>query len=490
MRALIGVAGLALMLGACGNDGTPVFTPSPQASPLPGGGPPTPTPTPPSTPPSASCSLEARQAWVEAEIREFYLFPELLPASVNAAQFATVDGLVNALTATARAQGKDRFFTFVTSIAEEDAFFGTGGTAAFGIRLQSQTNPGRLFVADAFEGAPALAAGIDRGTGILAIGQNEATLSNVASFLDSSGGLGGVNAALGPAVAGVQRTLRVADLDGTVRVVTLTKAEFEIAPVSSRFGVRVINADGMRTGYVNLRTFIGTSEPALREAFAELRRDGVRQFIIDFRYNGGGLVRIAELMGDLLGGNRQASEVYNVETFRSSKSQFNFTKLFEPTGDSVSPLRIAFIGTDATASASELVINSFTPYFPAGSALIGSNTFGKPVGQIARDRAQCDDRLRVVAFASRNSAGRGDYFNGLASEVAASCAAEDDLRFAMGDPREASTAQALGFLAGRSCAAIGDTRSASLRGLAGARKRSFVQPAAPDVVSREVPGTF
>lgn len=484
MRALIGVAGLALLLGACGNDGTPVFTPSPQASPLPGGG-----PAPSPTPPSASCSLEARQAWVEAEIREFYVFPELLPASVNASQFATVDALVDALTATARAQGKDRFFTFVTSIAEEDAFFDSGSTAAFGIRLQNETSPARVTVADAFEGAPALAAGIDRGTEILAIGVNEAGLRSVAEIIAAEG-LAGVSAAFGPSTAGVQRTLRVRDVDGAERVVTLTKATFAIAPVSSRFGVRVIEADGTRTGYINLRTFVGTADPALREAFAQLRRDGVRQFIIDFRYNGGGLVRIAELMGDLLGGNRQASEVYNVETFRSSKSQFNFTKLFEPTGDSVSPLKIAFIGTGATASASELVINSFTPYFPTGSALIGSNTFGKPVGQIARDRAQCDDRLRVVAFASRNSAGRGDYFNGLASEVAASCAAEDDLRFAMGDPREASTARALDFLAGRSCAALSDTRTASLSGLAGARKRSFVQPAAPDVVSREVPGTF
>ncbi len=426
---------------------------------------------------------------MESEIREFYLFPELLPASINASQFSTVDGVVDALTAEARAQGKDRFFTFVTSIAEEDAFFGSGSTAAFGIRLQNEISPARVTVADAFEGASALAAGIDRGTEILAIGTNEATLRSVADIIAAEG-LAGVSAAFGPATAGIQRTLRVRSLDGAERVVTLTKTEFDIAPVSSRFGVRVIERDGERTGYINLRTFVSTADPALRQAFAQLRRDGVRQFIIDFRYNGGGLVRIAELMGDLLGGNRSRSEVYNVETYRPSKSQFNFTKLFEPTGDSVSPLKIAFIGTDATASASELVINAFTPYFPDGSALIGGNTFGKPVGQIARDRAECDDRLRVVAFAGRNAAGRGDYFNGLAGEVAASCAAEDDLRFAMGDPREASTARALDFLAGRSCAAIVGTRTASAERLASEPKRAFLPPVTPNVVSREVPGTF
>jgi hypothetical protein len=201
------------------------------------------------------------------------------------------------------------------------------------------------------------------------------------------------------------------------------------------------------------------------------------------------LVRIAEVMGDVLGGNRAASEVFNEERFRASKSEFDFTKLFAPTGESVSPLKLAFIGTGATASASELVINAFTPYFPDASVLVGENTFGKPVGQIARDRAICDDRLRVVAFAGRNAAGQGDYFDGLASEVPATCAAEDDLRFDMGDPREASTARALDFLAGRPCAPIVGTRTASLRGVS-ERRRAFVVPEAATVVSREVPGLF
>ena len=45
-----------------------------------------------------------------------------------------------------------------------------------------------------------------------------------------------------------------------------------------------------------------------------------------------------------------------------------------------------------------MVINTFVPYLGNNMALIGANTYGKPVGQIALDRAQCDDRLRVVAL--------------------------------------------------------------------------------------------
>ena len=65
-----------------------------------------------------------------------------------------------------------------------------------------------------------------------------------------------------------------------------------------------ISDGGRRVGYLNLRTFISTADPQLRSAFAQFRAQGVTELIVDFRYNGGGLVSIADLMGDLLGGNR------------------------------------------------------------------------------------------------------------------------------------------------------------------------------------------
>ena len=89
---------------------------------------PTPSPTP--TPTTAGCSLRERQDWVATQLREWYLFPELLPATLDPTPYSTVDAYLNALTATARAQSKDRFFTHLTSIAEENAFFSSGSTAS------------------------------------------------------------------------------------------------------------------------------------------------------------------------------------------------------------------------------------------------------------------------------------------------------------------------------------------------------------------------
>jgi C-terminal processing protease CtpA/Prc len=402
--------------------------------------------------------------------------------------YSSVDSYIDALTATARAQGRDRFFTYLASIREEDAFFDTGETAAFGIRLKTDLVARRVFVADAYEGAPALAAGFDRGIEILSIGASPATLRPVASIL-ADGGEAALSEAFGPATAGVSRAFGITGASGP-RELSVTKAAFDIQPVSSRFGSSVIAADGERVGYLNLRTFISPADPALRRAFADFRAQGITRFIIDYRYNGGGLVSIAELTGELLGDNRFASDVFGFTTFRPEKSINDERRTFQRQPQSVSPVRIAFIGTGDTASASELVINGMSPWLRGNIALVGANTFGKPVGQIARDRAACDDRLRVVAFKTENADRQGDYFDGLAGKVGASCQAEDDLSRQMGDPLEASTRAALDYLAGRSCAPIpaATIRSQSLD--TPRERRQLLAPDRRSVVQREVPGTY
>lgn len=474
------------MLSACGggggsNGGGTATTPPPIAS----------TPTPPPPPPtgvqtSSGCSIRERQDWAGAQLKEWYLFPETLPASLTPTQ-STVEDYIDALTANARAQGRDRHFTYLTSIKQENAFFSSGSSAGFGIRLGYDGTAKRLFVTEAYEGAPALAAGIDRGAEIVGIGTSASDIRTVTAIVNAEG-TAGLNAALGDATVGLTRVLRITDASGT-RDVKVTKADFELTPVSSRYGARIIDDGGKRVGYINLRTFISTADPALRSAFASFRAAGITEVVADFRYNGGGLVSIAELMGDLLGRDRSTSDVFSYTVFRPEKSSNNSTRYFMPQAQSIAPMKVAFIGTGGTASASELVINAFIPYLGAREGLIGTNTYGKPVGQIALDRAQCDDRLRVIAFATQNAARQGDYYNGLAGFVPASCQAPDDLAHPLGDPQEGSTRQALDFLAGKTCTPIpaGQVgRSVS----SAAAARTLLQPDRPSPVQREVPGTF
>ncbi len=435
--------------------------------------------------PIAGCSLVERQNWAFAQLNEWYLFPETLPASLNPAPYATVDAYIDALTATARGQRRDRFFTYLTSIAQENAFNSSGSSAGIGIRLSTDATTKKAFVSEAFEGAPGLAAGLDRGTEILAIGDTPTTLRTVTDIITADG-VGGVTSALGPTTAGVTRTLRIAITGGT-RNVTVTKADYSLTPISSRYGSVIINDGGKRVGYLNLRTFISSADGQLRTAFNSFRAAGITEFIIDFRYNGGGLLSTADLMGDLLGGNRSTFDIFDQVTYRPEKSSRNTIKRFSPQAESVSPVKIAFIGTTATASASELVINGLVPYLGTNVALIGTNTFGKPVGQIALDKPACDDRLRAIAFSIRNSANSDAYYDGLATAVRSTCAATDDVTKPLGSAQEASVRQALDFLAGKTCTPIATGQaSLALR----ASTPQLLRPDVPTVSQREVPGLF
>jgi carboxyl-terminal processing protease len=467
---------LACVLAACGGggDGGSSRSPTPIAA----------TPSPGSTT-TAGCSILERQNWVGPQMLEWYLFLDLLPGALDPTNYATVDAYLDALTANARAQSKDRHFTYLTSIKAENAFYASGSSAGFGVRLSYDSPAGRLFVTEAFEDAPALTAGIDRGTEILAIGTSTSDLKTVASMF-AAGGAAAVSDALGAPTAGLTRVLRISS-GGVERVVSLTKADYSILPVSPRYGAKILDNGGTKVGYVNLRTFITPADPALRTAFDNFRAQGVTQVIVDLRYNGGGLVSIAKLMGDLMGANRGGS-VFSYTTFNSTKTSNNETAYFTPQTESIAPMKIAFIGTGGTASASELVINAFTPYLHANSALVGSNTYGKPVGQIALDRPECDDRLRVIAFRTENANHVGDYYTGLAGKVEASCQAADDILRPLGDPAEASVKGALDFLAGRACTPIPASGSQSAQSV-GAR-RGTLETLRPDTAQREVPGLF
>lgn len=481
-RPFSALAAMLAMLSACGGGGGSGGSASVGSGTSGGGG-------------GTGCTLRERQDWAAAQLREWYLFPETLSATLDPAPYATVSDYIDALTATARGQRRDRYFTYITSIAEENAFYNSGASAGFGIRLSYDTAANRVFVNEAFEGAPALAAGIDRGAEILAIGTDAANLRTTASLM-ASGGAGAVTDALGPTTAGTTRVLRISDPTGT-RNLTVTKATYNLTPISNRYGVKVLNDGGRQVGYVNLRTFIDTADPALRAAFAQFRSAGITDVVIDLRYNGGGLVSIAKLFGDLLGRNRSTSDVFSLTTYRPEKSSRNSTDRFAPQSQSIAPTRIAFIGASGTASASELVINSMRPYLLNNAALVGTNTYGKPVGQIALDRSACDDRLRVIAFSTQNANNAGFYYDGLAPVMEQTCQASDDVAFPLGDAREASVARALDFLAGRSCtpiSAAADERTAALRDgepvALRDRQLELLTPDRPNTPQREVPGSF
>jgi C-terminal processing protease CtpA/Prc len=320
-----------------------------------------------------------------------------------------------------------------------------GTSIGFGVSIRTISNNTRIIVAQVFDSSAASDAGFVRGDEILAVGDSVANLQLASAVLASSGGITG---ALGPNTTGVSRVFRVRTPAGVTVDRTLAKREFNLNPVNI---VRVINRPGLPPiGYLSFRTFVSTADAQLRSAFASFRTAGARDIIIDLRYNGGGLVSTAELLLNLFAGDRTNQVAYTVK-FNPAKASSESTVRFANQPETANAQRIAFITTDGTASASELVINALAPY--ADVAIVGSKTFGKPVGQNAYDIASCDFRLRLVAFRSVNSAGNGDYYTGLpdAAFTDAYCSSIEDFQRPIGDDAEVMTSDALYWVNNGSC---------------------------------------
>jgi len=400
-----------------------------------------------------SCDPASQKEAVLATAREWYLYQELLPPAVDLAAYATPSDLLDALTAAARAQGKDRGWSYLTTLQATQQFFAEGQSVGFGIvTLARGTDPQqRLFLAQVIRGSAAAAAGFVRGDEILAIGDGPTALVPAADLL-AQGSLG---SAYGPAEVGVTRVFEVRTSAGAIEQRTVAKRLYSLDPLPS-YAIFPRPAPLAPAGYLSLRTFVSTAEAPLRQAFAAFQAAGVSDVAVDVRYNGGGLVSLAELLADH----------------------------FAAVPEAIAPTRIAFITTGATASASELVPNVLDPY--ASVALVGDRTYGKPVGQFLFGNPACGTTLALIAFRLVNASGNGDYFDGLPDPPGFRgplCQAPDDLGQPQESPLEASTAAALYWLENGTCPPAP----------AGARLRQatrFPSPPRPTPAQVAMPGLF
>ena len=197
-------------------------------------------------------------------------------------------------------------------------------------------------------------------------------------------------------------------------------------------------------GYLELATFISTADAEFETAFSAFRNAGVTDLILDLRYNGGGLVSTAELLSDYLGGDVAENLVFSRTEFNADRAAANNnTSFFARLVNSLNLSRLVVIATRATASASELVTNGMIPHVQV--AIVGDNTFGKPVGQIGLEF--CDKIMRPTSFRLANANGDGDYFDGLPAD----CPAADDLSVPIGDDLDPNMVAAMEYLNTGAC---------------------------------------
>jgi membrane-associated protease RseP (regulator of RpoE activity) len=399
--------------------------------------------SPSSSSSTPDCSVAGENAQILSAMRSWYYWYQSLSPNVNPAGYASPDALLDAL----RYQPLDRF-TYVTTQAADQSFYGAGQYAGFGLGL-SLSAANVLRVTRVFAGSPAAQAGLARGDTITAVNGTALATLIANKQLDN---------VLFVGAPGVSVTLTTVDLSGQSRTVSLTSAVVTEPTVEQ---TRTFTVGQQKVGYVLFNSFITPSKAALDQAVAGFAAQGVTQLVIDERYNGGGLLSVAAHLASLAAGNAYAGRTLGTLTFNSRHTDQNLNLIFETVNNPLNLTQVLFVTSGSTASASEFVINALSPYIHVTT--VGSATFGKPVGEIGLD--VCSDVLYPITFKIANVNGAGDYFDGLP----AACAAADDLTHALGDPAEASVAAALSVIstggcpAGTAAAARAEAQAQALR---------------------------
>ena len=341
---------------------------------------------------------------------DWYLWDDLLPAesSVDINAYATPEALLEYLTSF---QPLDSF-SFITTLEADQQFFGEGQFEGFGFSWRLLAADDMRFVR-VFADSPAGTAGMARGDRVLQMGGRTiadiTANEGVSTFLSNN--------------TSIDFLLR--RVDGSEYSAMLETGTVTIDPIPQW---RIIDAGGGRNvGYMELVSFISTADPVFDTVFSAFRTANVNEVILDLRYNGGGLVSTAELLGDYLGGDVAQNLTFSRTEFNAARAaDNNDEEFFERLGNSISLSRLVVIATRNTASASELVTNGLIPHVDV--QIVGDRTFGKPVGQIGLEF--CEQLLRPTAFKTVNADGDGEFFDGL--PLGADCAADDDLSIPVG----------------------------------------------------------
>ena len=429
-----------------------------------------------------ACGVAAQIDFVEAVTDSWYLWYDEM-TDVDKSDYASAEAYLDARLKPLLDDGRDRGFSYMTTITQDDTNISSGAYVGFGFRTSSTAT--QLLISDVFESGPAWAAGVRRGMELVAVdtGSGFETLDELSAREATSEEI------FGPGEVGVERTFRFVQNGAEVEI---SIAKDELAPPALAGEPLLIERAGLApVGYVHLRQFIVaalTPEEgfaSLSDATALFKEANVTDLIIDLRYNGGGLLSVADTMMDLLAGLTAEGEPSFKIQVNDQHPDFNEDTdnwgLFDELPETFSPIRIAFITSGSTASASELVINGLDPHVEV--VMVGENSFGKQVGQGRWDmhdsiegleREDCDVALRLTAFEIVNGENQGGYHQvGLEGTGRFTlCAAQDDIFNAFGDPQETLVATALDWLETGAC----PTNASAGTSAAMANQRSLLPP--------------
>jgi len=291
--------------------------------------------------------------------------------------FASPDDLFESLLY--QRQTVDRFSIIVEDfIALEQSFQGVSKSNGMDFRLSFLPNSSTQlfgFVRFALPGSSAENNGIQRGDFFTEVNGTPLTVDNFNNLLFGNDVI----------------VLSMADFvqgnppsfvkNGTSKTLTAT-----ILTENPIFINKTFDISGHKIGYLMYNGFTSNFDAQLNDVFGTFKTAGITDLVLDLRYNPGGSVATARNLGSMITG-QFTGQVFSKQIWNAKIQQIitqdnpsalndNFVNSFNGnTVNSLNLTKVYVITTGSSASASELLINSLSPYIDV--VQIGTTTTGK-----------------------------------------------------------------------------------------------------------------
>jgi carboxyl-terminal processing protease len=171
-----------------------------------------------------------------------------------------------------------------------------------------------------------------------------------------------------------------------------------------------------KVGYFNYRTFNHNMLDDISETFQIFHNEGVKELILDLRYNSGGSILALEKLANLIAPSSANGEIILKTKHNSKMSKYDEENISYITREAgaLDLKRIFFITGSRTASASEAIINGLSPFFDEADIIqVGDTTYGKPNGMYSFSDPDKKYIFLPICFYNVNKNNEGDYDNGL-----------------------------------------------------------------------------